>query len=143
MIEEQRRRRRAQENAAKPVLAVPPPRAAAQSDHKLKHLVGSAVNMVMQQFPALDNTGVPAAATHAQALVQTPARVSASGKRRRNPLFCNQYNTAAGCAAPKQTGKGCEWPDGSRFRHGCSWVKPDGKYCNAREHTVLTCPKKV
>ena len=101
LCEEQRRRLRAQEHASKPTVAAPP-LAVAQNDHKLKRLVGSAVNMVMQQFPALANGGVPTAAVNAQALVQTPAHAPAPAKRRRNPLFCNQFNTGAGCSSPKQ-----------------------------------------
>ena len=133
--EEQRKRKEAQEWAAKPnVVASLPLAVAPNNTAGLQRQAERLASMILRKMP----TAVPASVPVATPQVPATAAKASSKRKRRNPLFCNKFNTAAGCNG-KETVKGCEWPDGSIFRHACSY-KLDGKFCNDRGHNIFACP---
>ena len=56
------------------------------------------------------------------------ARMS-NNDNNRQPI-CGAYNSKQGCKAPCRKGK----------RHVCSIIKPNGKVCEAKDHSAWTCP---
>ena len=89
----------------------------------LNRMIAAAVAQALKTTPGVAPTLIPA----------TTKKVN---KRKKGPiLFCNQFNKEAGCRRTP-TKKGCIAPDGSQFRHGCSFPKKDGGHCNARDHNI-------
>ena len=94
----------------------------------LNKMIAAGVSQALRAMPGVAPAPAPATG-------KKTGSTGAGKKKGKATLYCNQFNKKAGCRGTP-TNKGCLAPDGSKFRHGCSFENPDGSYCNSMDHNI-------